>query len=73
MTSDEDRLILRLVQGLTAPDQTTRKNAVGALRLHGERAAGTIPEIVQLLGREHDPLVQAEAQRALAHLQQYVA
>ena len=73
MTSQDDGLIVKLVQGLNAPDQMTRKNAVGALRLHGKRAAGTIPAIAQLLDRERDPQVQAEAQRALQHLQQYVA
>lgn len=73
MTSPDDGLIFKLVQGLNAPDHMTRKNAVGALRLHGPRAAGTIPAIAQLLGRERDPEVQAEAERALAHLQQYVA
>ena len=71
--SQEDRLILKLVHGLYAPDWITRKNAVGALRLHGVRAAGTIPAISQLLDRECDPHVQAEAQRALELLRQYVA
>ena len=73
MPSQDDRLIVKLVQGLSAPDQTTRKNAVGALRLHGPRAAGSIPAISELLAHESDPQVQAEAQRALAHLRQYVA
>jgi hypothetical protein len=73
MMSHDDGLIIKLLQGLNAPDEMTRKNAVGALRLHGQRAAGTIPAIAQLLARERDPQVQAEAQRALAHLQQYVA
>ena len=73
MTSQDDGLIIKLVQGLNAPDQMTRKNAVGALRLHGQRAASTIPAIARLLDRESDPQVQAEAQRALQHLQQYVA
>ncbi len=73
MTNQDDGLIFKLVQGLDAPDEMTRKNAVGALRLHGERAAGTIPAIARLLDRERDPQVQAEAERALAHLRQYVA
>ena len=73
MTNPEDLLIFKLVQGLNAPDQMTRKNAVGALRLHGPRAASTIPAIAQLLDNEPDPQVQAEAQRALQHLRQYVA
>ena len=73
MSDRDDPLILKLVQGLNAPDHMTRKNAVGALRLHGRRAAGTIPAIAQLLDHENDPQVQAEAQRALAHLRQYVA
>jgi hypothetical protein len=73
MTSQDDGVIVKLVQGLNAPDQTTRKNAVGALRLHGERAASTIPAIAQLLDRERDPEVQAEARHALEYLRQYVA
>ncbi len=73
MANQDDGLIVKLVQGLAAPDQMTRKNAVGALRLHGRRAAGTIPAIARLLNHERDPQVQAEAQRALAHLRQYVA
>jgi hypothetical protein len=73
MTTQDDRLILRLVDGLHAPDRATRKNSVGALRLHGQRAAGTIPAISELLAHESDPQVQAEARRALEHLQQYVA
>jgi hypothetical protein len=73
MTNPDDRLILRLVNGLNAPDRATRKNSVGALRLHGERATVALPAITELLSHEQDPQVQAEARRAIQQLQQYVA
>ncbi len=73
MANQDNGLILKLVQGLNAPNQLTRKNAVGALRLHGKGAAVAIPAITKLLDHESDPQVQAEARRALQTLQRYVA
>jgi HEAT repeats len=73
MANQNNELIIKLVQELNAPNQMARKNAIGALRLHGKRATTAIPAIAQLLDREADPQVKAEAQRALQSLRRYVA
>jgi len=73
MADQDSWLISKLVQGLNAPNKETRKNSVGALRLHGKGATIAIPAITQLLYHEVDPQVKAEARRALRSLQQLVA
>lgn len=62
-----DPLIERLLYRLDEPDPTVRRNALGALRLNGERAAPAIPAISRLL-EDTDPHVRGEAQRALRRL-----
>lgn len=72
MPGQNDPLISRLVAQLQHQDPITRRNAVGALRLNGPRAAPAIPELVRLLGDE-DPRVRAEARRALDRLRSAAA
>ncbi len=67
MHKQADPLIQRLIARLRDEDPVARRNAAGALRLHGGRAMAAIPELVRLLSDE-DPAVQAEAQRALNRL-----
>ena len=71
--STADPLITRLICALDAPHSMTRKNAAGALRLHGPRAVAAIPVLRCLLARETDPHVQAEVRRALRRLQRSAA
>ena len=67
-----DPLIAKLMERLEDEDPVTRRNAAGALRLHGERAAHAIPVIVRLLD-DADPLVRQEAARALDRLRSAAA
>ena len=67
MRKQPDPLIQKLIVRLRDEDPVTRRNAAGALRLHGGRAADAVPELVRLLS-DKDPAVQAEAQRALNRL-----
>ena len=67
MLKQPDPLIQKLIARLRDGDPATRRNAAGALRLHGGRATVAIPELARLLTDE-DPAVQAEAQRALDRL-----
>lgn len=67
MREKTDPLIQKLIARLRDADPVTRRNAVGALRLHGSRATPAIPELVSLLS-DADPAVQAEVQRALSRL-----
>jgi len=52
---------------LRDPDPITRRNAAGALRLQGAKAAAALPAIAQLLDDE-DIRVRREAARAVQHL-----
>ena len=72
MVDESDALIDKLARRLHDADPVVRRNAVGALRLHGERAAGAIRDISALLSDENDK-VRAEAQRALCRLRRAVA
>jgi HEAT repeat protein len=72
MVGQPDPLILKLIQRLHHDDVPTRRNAAGALRLHGERAVQAIPELMRLLADE-DPTVRTEARRALNRITQAVA
>lgn len=64
MSARPDLLIEKLIEKLAAQDPRTRRNAAGALRLHGARAVGAIPALAALL-RDEDPRVRHEAERAL--------
>jgi HEAT repeat protein len=72
MAAQPDPLISKLIQRLNHPDVVTRRNAAGALRLHGERAACALPELMRLL-RDEDPSVRCEARRAVDGLGRAVA
>lgn len=67
MSEQPDRLISKLITKLDDPDPITRRNAAGALRLHGPRAVSAIPVLSRLLNDE-DPRVRDEAERALIRL-----
>jgi len=72
MATPLDPLIRKLIVRMHDADPVVRLNAVGALRLHGPRAAGAIPALTALTA-DPDPKVRAEAQRALARLRQTAA
>ena len=72
MAEQADPLIDKLVRRLHDVDPTVRRNAVGSLRLHGERAVCAIPELSRLLADE-DAKVRAEVQRALYRLRRAAA
>lgn len=67
-----DLLIQKLIDRLTYDDPITRRNAAGALRLHGDRAVPAIPALTRLLNDEN-PRVRNEARRALERLTTRVA
>jgi HEAT repeat protein len=67
-----DPLIQKLVEKLHDQDPITRRNAAGALRLNGARAAAAAKELSKLLADE-DPRVRAEAHRALDRLRSTAA
>jgi hypothetical protein len=62
-----DLLILKLIQKLSDADPVIRRNAAGALRLQGPRAAVAIPALSALL-TDQDSRVRDEAERAIDHL-----
>jgi len=65
-------LIQKLIERLDYDDPITRRNAAGALRLHGMRAAPAIPALTRLLDDENKQ-VRLEARRALDRLTARVA
>ena len=67
MSDQLDPLIQKLIARLKHQDPVARRNAAGALRLHGLRASAAIPELTALLTDE-DPKVRREAKRALDRL-----
>jgi len=67
MTKQNDRLIRSLIDKLGDHDPVARRNAAGALRLHGARAVAAIPALTALLDDE-DFRVRDEVQRALDRL-----
>ena len=60
-------LILRLIKRLGDENPVIRRNAAGALRLHGYQAAEAVPALRRLLD-DDDCCVRAEARRALDRL-----
>jgi HEAT repeat protein len=67
MSPQPDLLICKLIQKLGDDDPRTRRNAAGALRLHGARAVIAIPALSTLLD-DADPRVRQEAELALDRL-----
>ena len=67
MSEQTDPLIRKLIARLKHQDPATRRNAAGALRLHGSRATVAIAELRVLLTDE-DSRVREVAQRALRRL-----
>ena len=67
MPSQSDPLIQKLIDQLRHPEAITRRNAAGALRLHGRRAVIAIPKIEPLLN-DRDARVRQEADHALRRL-----
>lgn len=69
MTSRETDLLLirKLVEKLSDKDPRVRRNATGALRMQGSKAAGAVPAISRLLNDE-DPRVRREAEQAIEQL-----
>jgi len=59
-----DMLIQRIVDRLHDPDPITRRNAVAALRLNGQRAAVALTALTALLD-DNDPFVRSEVRRTL--------
>lgn len=72
MPSVGDRLIAKLIEKLGDGDPRTRRNAAGALRLHGVRAIDAIPALCRLM-EDTDPRVRLEAERALDRLRSVAA
>ncbi len=67
-----DPLIEKLIARLRDRDPVARRNAAGALRLHGLRATPAINALGTLLTDE-DPRVRLEARRALDRLRAIAA
>jgi len=72
MIEKSDPLIEKLIRRLSDPDAFERRNAAGALRLHGRRATCAVPELMRLLD-DDDITVRTEARRALNRLKQSAA
>jgi HEAT repeat protein len=64
---ERDLLIEKLIERLQDETAVIRRNAAGALRLHGRRAQAAIPVLERLLD-DPSPMVRAEARRALERL-----
>ena len=67
-----DLLIKKLIERLSYEDPLTRRNAAGALRLHGDRAVAAIPALEKLLDDDNKG-VRQEVRRALNRLSSKVA
>ena len=68
----QDSLIRKLIEKLHDADPMTRRNAAGALRLHGSRAVDAIPDLSEMLTDE-DSRVRYEVERALDQLRTVAA
>ncbi len=60
-------LIRKLIEKLNDKDPRVRRNATGALRMQGTKAAAAVPAISRLLN-DDDPRVRREAEQALEQL-----
>lgn len=67
MAQHVDPLIEKLMLRLHDQDPCTRRNAAGALRLHGARATAAVEELAKLLA-DGDLRVRLEARRAIDRL-----
>ncbi|MBN1395181.1 MAG: HEAT repeat domain-containing protein [Pirellulales bacterium] len=67
MSAQIDPIIRKLIERLGDPDPVIRRNAVGALRLQGAKAAAAAPAISALLN-DRDQRVRQEARRAISRL-----
>jgi HEAT repeat protein len=67
MSAQRDLLIQKLIEKLGDDNPVTRRNAAGALRLHGSRALNAIPALTALLD-DDDLRVRREAERAVDQL-----
>ena len=72
MREIRDLLITKLIERLSYDDPLTRRNAAGALRLHGDRAVAAIPALEKLRNDENKG-VRQEVRRALDRLCSKVA
>ncbi len=72
MSDSVDVLISKLVHRLRDADPAVRRNAAGALRLHGPRASYAADELARLTDDE-DARVRAEVKRALSRLRESAA
>jgi HEAT repeat protein len=72
METRRDRLIWKLIEKLSDENPMVRRNAAGALRLHGSRAVDAMPALARLLS-DADPRVRNEAERALDRLRSAAA
>ena len=67
-----DLLIRKLIEKLSDSDPRVRRNAAGALRLHGRRAIAALPALAALL-EDSDHRVREEAERAIERLRDLAA
>ncbi|MFZ5833248.1 MAG: HEAT repeat domain-containing protein [Planctomycetota bacterium] len=67
MVRQPDLLIRKLIEKLADTDPLTRRNAAGALRMHGLRAAEALPALSELLS-DCDLRVRREAEMAVDQL-----
>lgn len=67
-----DSVISKLIDRLHDADPAVRRNAAGALRLHGRRASCAVEELARLT-HDDDARVRVEAQHALSCLRDSAA
>ncbi len=72
MAQTTDLLVLKLMEKLRDVDPRIRRNAAGALRMQGPKAAAAVDAIAQLLD-DADPSVRREAERAVDQLRVHLA
>lgn len=72
MSQSVESVISKLIQRLHDADPVVRRNAAGALRLHGRRASLAADELARLT-HDDDACVRHEAQRALSRLREPAA
>lgn len=67
MLHQQDLLINKLIEKLHDVDPLVRRNAAGALRMHGTRAIDALPSL-RALTADADPRVRQEAEHAVERL-----